>query len=369
MKKQKKKGLQELLWIVQGFIVGIGAILPGVSGGTLCYAFGIYEPIVSVLSNPIKGIKKYFYMLIFVGAGAALGFVGFAGVTNFLLNWNEAVVLCVFVGLIAGTLPGIWKDAGENGRGKSAYISLAVSFAAISAVFYVFKNILVLTIEPNTVGWLICGVLWGLSFIIPGFSSSTLLLFFGIYEKMSAGISHLDMRVLIPLGISMLATLLLLSRVMKTVFDRFYGIASHCVLGFVTATTLMIIPSFNTSLFNIFIYIICIISGGFAAFLFTIACDKIKGNSVSLKSEPKGEADTIESGANDVNDGANSEDETIRLADETENPENKTIALTDKTEIPFDETEGSETEAEKSESIVGYILQERERSEKDEENK
>ena len=35
--------LKAILWIVQGFIVGLGAILPGVSGGTLCYAFGIYE--------------------------------------------------------------------------------------------------------------------------------------------------------------------------------------------------------------------------------------------------------------------------------------------------------------------------------------
>ena len=276
MKNKKNIVLQSILWIVQGCIIGIGAILPGVSGGTLCYAFGIYNPLLEVLSNPIKGLKKYWYMLIFVLLGGGIGFVGFAGVTNWLLNWNESVVLCVFVGLIAGTLPDIWKEAGEQGRNKFSIISLAVSFIAISAVFFVFKNVWALTIQPGFVGWLLCGLLWGLSFIVPGFSSSTLLLFFGIYEKMSEGISHLDFSVLIPLGIAMLATLLLLSKLMKFVFDKYHSIVSHCVLGFVVATTLMILPSFRTSIANIAIYIVCILCGGVASFFFSKACDKIK---------------------------------------------------------------------------------------------
>ena len=276
MKTKKTFVLQAILWAIQGFIVGIGAILPGVSGGTLCYAFGIYDPVLDVLSNPINGLKKHWKMMIFVILGGGLGFVGFAGITNWLLNLNEAVVLCVFVGLIAGTLPDIWKDAGKKGRGSGSYIALAISFVAIAAVFYVFKSIWHLTIAPNLAGWLICGLLWGLSFISPGFSSSTLLLFFGIYEKMSEGISTLDFGVIIPLGLAMLATLLLFSRLMKLVFDKFYSIVSHCVLGFVVATTLMILPSFATEWYNILIYVGCIVAGGVASFFFSKLCNKIK---------------------------------------------------------------------------------------------
>lgn len=273
---KKNKILQILLWIVQGCIVGIGAILPGVSGGTLCYAFGIYDPLLQTLSNPIKGIKKYWFMLMFVILGGGIGFVGFAGVTNWLLGLNEGVVLCVFVGLIAGTLPEIWRDAGEKGRGKASIVAMVISFLAISGVFFLFKNVWHVAIQPGIVGWLLCGLLWGLSFIVPGFSSSTLLLFFGIYEQMSAGISHLDFGVLIPLGIAMLATLLLFSKLMKLVFDKFHSVVSHCVLGFVVATTIMILPSFKTSLINILIYVLCIICGGVASFFFSRACDKIR---------------------------------------------------------------------------------------------
>lgn len=276
MKTKKNFVIQAILWIVQGFIVGIGAILPGVSGGTLCYAFGIYDPILEVLSSPVNGLKKHWKMLIFVILGGGLGFVGFAGITNWLLNLNEAVVLCVFVGLIIGNIPDIWKDAGKNGRGVGSFVGLGVSFVAISAVFFVFKNVWHLTIQPGLVSWLICGLLWGLSFIVPGFSSSTLLLFFGIYESMSAGISTFDFNVLLPLGAAMLATLLLLSRLMKLVFDKFYAIVSHCVLGFVTATTLMILPSFNVPVTDIIIYILCIVCGGVASFFFSVLCNKIK---------------------------------------------------------------------------------------------
>ena len=277
MEKKKNIVLQSILWVIQGFIVGIGAILPGVSGGSLCYVFGIYDQILDVLSSPVKGLKKHWKMLIFVIIGGGLGFVGFAGITNWLLNLNESVVLCVFVGLIIGTLPDIWKDAGKEGRSKFSFIGLGVSFVAIIALFFVFEHVWRLTIQPNTVGWLICGVLWGLSFIVPGFSSSTLLLFFGIYERMSAGISTLDFSVLIPLGCAMLATLLLFSKLMKLVFDKFYSVVSHCVLGFVVATTLMIVPSFAVEWYNILIYIFCIVCGAVASFFFSKACNKIKG--------------------------------------------------------------------------------------------
>ena len=268
--------LKSLLWVIQGCIVGIGAILPGVSGGTLCYVFGIYDQLLEVLSNPFKGLQKHWKMIVFVGIGAGLGFVCFAGVTNWLLNLNEAVVLCVFVGLIAGTVPDLWKDAGSQGRNKFSILSLIISFVTITVVFYVFKNVLTLTIAPNLVGWLICGLLWGLSFIVPGLSSSTLLLFFGIYEAMSAGISRLDLGVLIPLGIAMLATLLLFSKFMKFVFDRYHSIVSHCVMGFVIATTLMILPSFQTSIGNILIYLLSIVGGAVASVFFNIFCEKIR---------------------------------------------------------------------------------------------
>ena len=276
MKNRKNIVLQAVLWIVQGFLVGLGAILPGVSGGTLCYAFGIYDQLLEVLSSPIKGIKRHWLMLLFVALGGGIGFVGFAGVTEALLNWDEPVVLCVFVGLIIGTLPELWRDSGAKGRSRASFVALGVSFLAIGALFLCCEHLWSITIPANIWGFAVCGVVWGLSFIVPGFSSSTLLLFFGIYTAMAGGIKSLDFAVLLPLGITMLATLLLLSKVMRLVFDRYHSVASHSVLGFVLATTLLILPSFKTTWQRVLLYIACIVAGAVASFFLTVLFDRIK---------------------------------------------------------------------------------------------
>ncbi len=274
--KRKNIILQIILWVLQGFIVGIGAILPGVSGGTLCYVFGIYDQILEVLSDPFRGIKKHWMMLCFVVLGGGLGFVGFAGVVNWLRALNEGMTLCIFAGLIIGTLPDLWKDAGKEGRGKGSLIAIVLSFISVSALFYLFENIWHLKVTPGIIGWIVCGFLWGLSFIVPGVSSSGLIEVFGLNVAMNEGIYTFDFSILIPMGIAMLATLLLFSRLMKFVFDKFFSVISHCVMGFVIATTLMILPSFAVGILEIVIYILCILAGAVASFLFTKLCNKIK---------------------------------------------------------------------------------------------
>ncbi len=285
MKNKKNVIIQCILWVVQGAIVGIGAILPGVSGGTLCYAFGIYNPLLEVLTSPVKAIKKHWFMLIFVGVGCAAGFIGFAGITASLLSWNAPVVLCAFIGLILGTVPELWRNAGERGRNKYSVISLIASFVFVFALFWVFKSVWHITIPANALGFAFCGFAWGLSFIIPGFATSTLLMFFGIYTKMSEGINSFSLPVILPMGIAMLATILLLARVMKRLFDKCHSIAAHSVLGFVLATTVMlfaasedgaptILETFTGA--NIVLYPVIIIIGAAVGYFFTFACDKIK---------------------------------------------------------------------------------------------
>jgi putative membrane protein len=97
---------------------------------------------------------------------------------------------------------------------------------------------------------------------------------------MSQGISRLQFSVILPLGATMLLTLLLLSRVMRTVFERYHAIASHVLLGFVMATTLMMllkdcILSTLTPV-NVLIYLLCILCGAGAGFGFTYLCDSLR---------------------------------------------------------------------------------------------
>ena len=42
MEATKKKKISFILRLFQGLLIGVGGVLPGVSGGVLCIVFGIY---------------------------------------------------------------------------------------------------------------------------------------------------------------------------------------------------------------------------------------------------------------------------------------------------------------------------------------
>ena len=41
--------------VLQGALIGLGAVLPGISGGVLSVVFGVYRPIMELLSDPVSG--------------------------------------------------------------------------------------------------------------------------------------------------------------------------------------------------------------------------------------------------------------------------------------------------------------------------
>ena len=70
-----QKSIKHILLIIKGIVVGFGAIMPGISGGTLCVAFGMYKPLLNVLSDPKKAIKEDGFKLLMFIIGAGVGFV------------------------------------------------------------------------------------------------------------------------------------------------------------------------------------------------------------------------------------------------------------------------------------------------------
>ena len=165
-----------LLRLVQGFIIGAGGILPGISGGVLSVIFGIYRPVMEVLAHPLNGLRRHLSLLLPVGAGAILGFLCGGGLILVLFDRSEKLATCLFIGLILGTLPSLWAEAGAQGRGRGAYLSCAASFLALSAVLLYAQYGAFYTMRPGFLGFLFCGLLWGLSLIVPGMTSSSILM-------------------------------------------------------------------------------------------------------------------------------------------------------------------------------------------------
>lgn len=227
--------------IIQGALIGLGAVLPGISGGVLAVVFGVYKPAMEFLSKPFSRFKTHVPLLIPYGIGGVVGFLGIANLLSFFLEKYPDPSVCLFVGLITGMLPSLFREAGEKGRSKGSWISMVVCMIVI---FVLLGALAVSSVQitPNFVWYLFCGFCLALSVIAPGMSFSTLLMPLGLYTPFVDGIGHLDLNVLIPGGIGALVTVICLAKAINALFDHFYSFAFHGIIGIVVAATIMIIP-------------------------------------------------------------------------------------------------------------------------------
>ena len=246
--------------IIQGILIGAGAILPGISGGVLCVVFGIYRPMMALLAHPKENLPRYGKMLLPVGIGWVLGFLVFAWLIKALFDASETMAVILFIGLISGTLPSLYREAGKMGRSKSGNLGMIGGFLVLFFFLCWVKHSPSISITPS-VGWFFfCGILWGLSTIIPGMTSSSILISLGLFEPLVNGMTALAPEVIIP-GISgILIIVITLSRAVNALFQKYYTFAFHTILGIVIASTVVIIPldfvSWGNTLLRIVVFAI-----------------------------------------------------------------------------------------------------------------
>ena len=221
--------------LLKGMIVGTGAILPGVSGGVLCVAFGIYEPLIEVLSDPGKNLKKYLDIFLPFSIGWLSGFFLLAKLLEVLFLKYETPATVFFAGLIVGTMPSILK---ETDPGKKGILKTALWTVLFTAVFLILESSRGIDIRANVFWYLISGFIWGLSMIVPGLSSSSLLIVMGLYQKITAGIAGMDLGVMLPVLAGLLAAVLSLSRMVKRLYEKRRSFISAVIGGIMTASVI-----------------------------------------------------------------------------------------------------------------------------------
>ena len=141
------------------------------------------------------------------------------------------------------------------------YMGFLFIQAAISPLLRISTT--TVTIQQNFLGWVICGVIWGLSFIVPGLSSSSVLLYMGLYEPMTAGIAAFDLAVLLPLLLGLAITVVSLARLVNNLYEKHYALVSRLILGFVVASSLKIVPAEFESVGTLVLSLVCF-GAGFA---------------------------------------------------------------------------------------------------------
>lgn len=234
----------------------------------LSVVFGLYRPLMALLASPKNNLKKYGRLFLPVGIGWIVGFVSFARLISGLFSRSENVAIWLFVGLIAGTLPGMFSGGSEKRRPDRRTVLLSVMcFFAMFGLLLFTRIIGVKATHPGFFWYLMCGLLWGVSLVVPGFTSSSMLMSMDLFEPLTAGIGALDPGVILPMFLGIVSAALLLAKLVNRLFERHYSSAFYAILGIVAASTAAIIPTSYSSASEIGFCGLAALAGFFSAYL------------------------------------------------------------------------------------------------------
>jgi putative membrane protein len=240
-----------------GFFLGLSVFAPGFSGSIIAIAMGIYQDLLRIASNPFKRLKENIVFCLPLGIGAMISGVLFVLVFKFLFDTYEKATYLLFVGLITGNLPLIFTEIKKCGFKKHYLIGGVAAFAAA-----LFLGIFAAGVEQTSAvegaaslfTLALGGAAAGITTLIPGMSVSMVLLIMGVYRQlisMADALLHMNFTDLVPFGVfgvCAIAGLILASRGIKAVFEKFPGFANSMVFGFMSGSLFgILIQSLQTS--------------------------------------------------------------------------------------------------------------------------
>lgn len=233
------------LWItlLTGFFLGIGAIAPGVSGGAIAVIFGLYDQITDAVANFYKDFWNKMRFLIPLGLGAAAGILLFGHLIKFLFDNYNIQVRCLFIGLMVGTLPSVFRCA--NKQGFRRWYPIPLVLAAALTISLAFLETLSYSGGETGLSFpllLLSGAVIGFGTIVPGVSSSFILIAAGLYDPLLALLTDMDIVRLLPVALGFGAFVLLFAKLVNWLYRRAYGLMSYIVCGLLIGSIAPVIP-------------------------------------------------------------------------------------------------------------------------------
>lgn len=273
--------------IIKGAIIGIANIIPGVSGGTMAVSMGIYDKLIHCITHLFSELKKNIQFLVPIFVGAGIGLVGLSFVIEYLFDIAPLETNLLFIGLILGGLPAMWKRVKGNSIKVPHILSFVVFFALVVglAAFGNGEGAEVV-IEPG-VGMAIAlfavGIIAAATMIIPGVSGSMILLLLGFYNPIVTEINTFiralvafditalwrGILIFVPFGLGVVAGIFGIAKIIEIVFNKYPLLAYWAIIGLIVASpfAILLLSNFGTiTISSVLIGIAALILGTVAAY-------------------------------------------------------------------------------------------------------
>jgi putative membrane protein len=238
-------GTEGLRLGVGGMMMGLANLVPGISGGTMLVAVGVYRTFIEAVANVSRGrlTRRTILTLGIVAAMAIVSIGTFASLIAFSLASFRWGMYSIFIGLTLGGAPLLirlarpWKLAAWSG--------LVVGLASMLALVWIQASDPSSGASGNPGGMLmlfLAAVAGASAMILPGVSGAYLLLLLGQYDRIITAVKDFvgaavkadvpgvmaQMHVLIPVGIGVVVGIVAVSNVLKILLAK----AERATLGF-----------------------------------------------------------------------------------------------------------------------------------------
>ncbi len=269
---------ETLVLILKGIIIGIGKIIPGVSGGMLAISLNVYDKSIEAISNFFKDIKSNTLFLTKLGLGIIIAIVLFSKIINYSLTYYYLPTMLFFIGLIIGGIPSIIKETKKEVSLKNINLSL-IAIIFILGIGFLSKIFSFNKVdESNFFILVIMGVIEALTMIIPGISGTAILMMLGYYNLIIEAFSNLtvptlfidSITILVPFSIGIILGVICLVKVINLFLNKYKIKSYYLILGFVISSIFLLLVnlfklnfSISTILFNILFLVIGFIIGNY----------------------------------------------------------------------------------------------------------
>ena len=237
----------------KGFIEGIGKIIPGVSGAMLAITMGIYDKCIHYLNNFKQNKKESIKYLSPIVLGILIAIVIFSKLIELSLKKYYLITILFFVGLIEGSLPGVIKKV----QRRDYFIAIAsFLFFFIISITNIDNNYTIRGDFFDPIIFFLSGIMEAIGTVIPGISSTALLMTIGTYNTIISSIGNImdisiileNAAVILPFTFGFISGILIIVKIIEILFEKYSNKIYSFILGvLLSSIVLMIIQSFRSN--------------------------------------------------------------------------------------------------------------------------
>lgn len=233
-----------LLISLKGIAMGAADAVPGVSGGTIAFISGIYEELITSISNVDASLFKTLFkegftafwkkangnFLLALIIGIAVSLISFTRLAKYLLENHPILIWGFFFGLILASVLIVGKQITKWNTAN--IIALIIG----TLVAYYISGLPSMMENDSTVFLFFAGSLAICAMILPGVSGAFILVILGAYKNAIDALHDFDVKKIITLSAGALLGLLTFSKVLKWLFQKYRDLTLALLTGFIVGS-------------------------------------------------------------------------------------------------------------------------------------